>query len=280
MQTREFEAKVVVITGGAHGLGRGMVELFVEEGATVVFGDIDGEAGEELAAAMGPSCRFLRCDVTRQEDIEALCALAVSHGGRLDVMCNNAGVPGPILRLLDDTLDGFERVLNVNLRGVMMGTQIAGRMMREQEKGSIINVASIAGLTASFGNAVYRSAKAAVIHFTKTAAIDLAGYGIRVNCLVPGQIETKLLLDGFAKGIDPVRGARLDAALREIMDTYQPLKRKGTPRDVANAAAFLAGDRSAYITGAILPVDAGITAGDAHNYVDMMLGARERALSS
>ena len=279
MQNREFEGKTVVITGGAHGLGRGMVELFIQEGAKVVFGDIDGDSGAELAALMGPSCRFLPCNVANREEIEALCTLAL-ESGRLDVMCNNAGIPGPIVRLLDDPLDSFERVMEINLRGVMLGTQIAGGIMRERGGGSIINVASIAGVTASFGNAVYRSAKAAVIHFTKTAAIDLAGYDIRVNCIVPGQIETKLLLDGFAKGIDPVRGAKLDAALREIMDTYQPLKRKGTPRDVANAAAFLGGDRSAYITGAVLPVDAGITAGDAHNYVDMMLAAKEAALSS
>lgn len=277
MRDKEFSGKVVVITGGANGLGRGMVELFVEEGACVVFGDVD-DSGAELAHELGPSCRFLRTDVSREEDIKALCALALDEFGGLHVMCNNAGIPGAIIRLLDDPLAGFERQIAVNLRGVMIGTQIAGRHMRDQGGGVIINVSSIAGLVASFGNTIYRAAKAGVIHFTKTAAIDLASYNIRVNCLVPGQIETNILLNGIAPGIDPERGKKLDAALRVIMDSYQPLKRKGTPRDIANAAAFLASDRAAYITGAILPVDAGITAGDPHNYVDLMLEAKANVL--
>lgn len=278
MTQQEFAGKVVVVTGGANGLGRGMAELFLEEGASVVIGDVD-PAGEALAAELGDTCRFLRTDVSKAEDVQALCDLAVRDFGRLDVMCNNAGVPGAMTRLLDDALDDFDRVVSVNLRGVMLGTRIAGRYMRDHGGGAIINVSSIAGTMASFGVTTYRASKAAVIQFTKTAAIDLAEFGIRVNCLLPGQIETQILMRGFGAGIEPAKAAELEAALREIMQTYQPLKRKGALRDVANAAAFLASERAAYITGVVLPVDGGITAGDAHNYLEMMQAARTRILS-
>jgi NAD(P)-dependent dehydrogenase (short-subunit alcohol dehydrogenase family) len=278
MTKQEFAGKVIVVTGGANGLGRGMVELFLEEGASVVVGDID-PAGEELTAQFAGNCRFLPTDVSDAGHVQALCDLAVREFGRLDVMCNNAGVPGAMLRLLEDPLDDFDCVVGVNLRGVMLGTRIAGRYMRESGGGSIINVSSIAGTMASFGVTTYRATKAAVIQFTKTAAIDLAEFGIRVNCLLPGQIETQILMRGFGAGIEPAKTAELEAALREIMQSYQPLKRKGTLRDVANAAAFLASERAAYVTGVVLPVDGGITAGDAHNYLEMMQAARARVLT-
>lgn len=278
--SQELAGKVAVITGGAHGLGRATVELFVEQGAKVVIGDLDESAGVALAHELGGACKFLRADVSKADHVQALVDFAVKTFGGLHVMCNNAGVPNPMCRLLDDDLAQFERIINVNLLGVMRGTQIAARYMRDHGGGSIINTSSIAGVVASFGMTTYRASKAAVIHFTKNAAIDLAEYNIRVNCLVPGQIETKLLSDALSKDGDPEKLARFNAAVREIMDGYQPLQRRGQPLDVAKAALFLASAQSDYITGVVLPVDGGITAGDATKYFEKFENARKAVFLS
>ncbi len=269
----ELAGKVAVITGGAKGLGRATAELFVEEGAEVVIGDLD-ESGADLAASLGGNCRFLRTDVADAAQLQALVDLAVSTFGRLDVMVNNAGRPSPIVRLLDDTLDQFDAVMHVNVLGVMRGTQMAARHMARTGGGSIINTSSIAGTHPSFGLPIYRASKAAVVQFTKMAAIELGEHGVRVNCLVPGQIETGLIRQALSNDIDAAKLDAYEAATRAIMFASQPLKRRGQPRDAANAALFLASERSAYVTGVILPVDGGISAGDAVNHVAQFEEAR------
>lgn len=273
-----LSGKVAVITGGANGLGRATAELFVRAGAKVVIGDLDVAAGEEVVRDIGKSCRFLKTDVSKMEELQALCDLAVSAFGGLDIMCNNAAVPNRMVRLLDDDLEAFDRVFDVNVRAVIRGTQIAGRYMRDHGGGVILNTSSIAGVIASFGVTSYRASKAAVIHASKTAAIELAGYNIRVNCLVPGQIETKLIKEALAANTDPAVLDKLELAVRDVMDSYQPLRRRGTPEDVAQAALFLASDNARYITGVVLPIDGGITAGDAHNYIDKIDDARRRVM--
>lgn len=270
----DLEGKVAVVTGGAKGLGLATAELFIEEGAQVVIGDLD-EDGADIASRLGPDCHFLRTDVSSAADMQALVDLAVAEFGRLDVMCNNAGTPSPIVRLLDDNLENFDRVMHVNVLGVMRGTQMAARHMARTRGGSIVNTASIAGTHASFGVAIYRASKAAVVQFTKMAAIDLAEYGVRVNCLVPGQIQTGMIKQALSSEVDPDKLDRYDAEVRKIMQSYQPLPRKGQPRDAANAALFLASERSAYVTGVILPVDGGISAGDATNHVARFEEARK-----
>ncbi len=243
---QELSEKVAIVTGGANGIGRATVELFVEEGAKVVIADVDAVRGEELAAKLGGAAAFKRTDVASADEIQDLVDFAVARFGGLDVMFNNAGISGSMsLRFLDDELKDFQRVVAVNLFSVMVGSQRAARHMVKQGGGSIINTSSIAGINAGGGVMTYRASKAAVIHFTRSLAIDLADHGIRVNCIAPGLIPTGI--------------ASFDRT--PVMRAIQPLKRQGQPRDVANAALFLASERSAQTTGIVLPVDGGTTVG-------------------
>ena len=277
--TQELAGKVAIVTGGASGIGRGTVEMFVAEGAKVVVADVNPE-GEALADGLGPTAVFQRTDVSRAEEIQALVDFAVERFGGLHVMVNNAGIGGaPFEHFLDDTLEDFDRVIGINLRGVMLGTQRAARHMARHGGGSIINLASIAGLLAGYGVMSYRASKAGVIQFTKSVAIDLAEHGVRVNCLCPGHIRTPM--NAFsAPGVSAETAERLAAAMAPVWDASKPLKRQGRPEDVAQAAVFLASDRAAQITGVIMPVDGGIVAGDPVNHLAGLMAARARVLES
>jgi NAD(P)-dependent dehydrogenase (short-subunit alcohol dehydrogenase family) len=242
----ELGGKVAIVTGGASGLGRGMVELFVEEGASVVIADVDREGGEALAAQLGSSAVFRHTDVSEASEIQAAVDAAVEQFGGLHVMCNNAGVGGSFKPFLEDDFADFDRVMKVNILGVMVGTQRAARYMKQHGGGAIVNTTSIGGINAGAGVMAYRATKAAVIHLTRSTAIELARHDIRVNCIAPAHIPTAI-------------NANLDQSL--IVKAMQPLQRLGSPRDVAEAAVYLASERAAQITGIVLPVDGGTTAG-------------------
>jgi NAD(P)-dependent dehydrogenase (short-subunit alcohol dehydrogenase family) len=223
----ELAGRVAIVTGGASGIGRGTVEKFVAEGARVVIADVDTDKGEALAAALGPDAFFCWTDVSEPDQVGALVTAAVEGFGGLHVMVNNAGVRDTTQRrLLDDDLADFHRVMAVDVLGVMTGTRDAARHMAANGGGSIINVTSVGGTQAGDGVMTCRASKAAVIQFTKSAAIELACHEVRVNAIAPGKMPT-------------------------------PLKREGTPEDVAEAALYFASDRSRYVTGTILPVDGG-----------------------
>jgi NAD(P)-dependent dehydrogenase (short-subunit alcohol dehydrogenase family) len=242
----ELEGKVAIVTGGAGGLGRGIVETFVREGARVVIADVDAEQGEQLADELGPAALFVQADVADAEQVQASVDAAVERFGGLHVMCNNAGISGPHRRFLDDDLDDFDTLMHVNLLGVMLGCQRAARHMAEHGGGSIVNTTSIGGINAGGGLMTYRASKAAVVHLTRCIAIDVAEHGVRVNCVAPAHIPT-----GINTSFDQTKIIRL----------MQPLQRQGSPSDVAAAVVYLASDRAAQVTGVVLPVDGGTTAG-------------------
>jgi NAD(P)-dependent dehydrogenase (short-subunit alcohol dehydrogenase family) len=244
--SQELAGKVAIVTGGAGGLGRGIAALFVEEGAEVVIADLDAERGEDLATELGAVAAFKQTDVGDADQVQEVVDFAVERFGGLHVMCNNAGTSGPHRRFLDDEFNDFESMMRVNVFGVMVGCQRAARHMAQHGGGSIINTTSIGGINAGGGLMTYRATKAAVIHLTRCVAIDVAEHGIRVNCVAPAHIPTDI-----NTSFDQTKIVRL----------MQPLQRVGSPKDVANAVVYLAGDRSAQVTGIVLPVDGGTTAG-------------------
>lgn len=256
----ELDGKVAVVTGAASGIGRGLAERFVAEGARVVIADVETDRGEALAQSLGANAVFWQTDVSDPEQVGALVSGAVETFGGLHVMVNNAGISSPLRKLLDDDLADFHRVMGVNVLGVMAGTRDAARYMAEHGGGSIINITSIGGIQAGGGVMIYRASKAAVIQFTKAAAIELAYHEIRVNAIAPGNIPTPIL-GKSGTGMDPERLKQFEARIRETMREDRPLKREGTPEDVAEAALYFATDRSRYVTGTVLPVDGGTVAG-------------------
>jgi NAD(P)-dependent dehydrogenase (short-subunit alcohol dehydrogenase family) len=244
--SQELASKVAIVTGGANGIGRAIVELFVAEGARVVIADLDADAGAARTVDLGAAVAFKRTDVSDPEQLQAVVDFAVSRFGGLHVMVNNAGISGTFHRFLADDLRDFERVIGVDLFGVIAGSQCAARHMAEHGGGSIVNITSIAGISPGVSIISYRAAKSAVIHVSRCLAVELAEHAIRVNCVAPGNIATAI-------------NAQFNT--REIVRAIQPLQRLGRPTDVANAVLYLASDRAAQVTGVLLPVDGGTTTG-------------------
>ena len=258
--TLSLVGKVAIVTGGASGLGLGIVEKFVAAGADVVIADVNDDAGREVAAQCGPRAWFHRADVADAADVDALVLAAVERFGGLDVMVNNAGISSKMHKsFLRADLSDFHRVMSVNVLGVMLGTQAAARHMADHDGGNIINVASIGGLQAGGGVMTYRASKAAVIHFTKSVATELAPLGISVNCLAPGGIPTPILASSVS-GLSPEAVDKFIERTRAKMRSDRPLPREGTPADVAEAALYFA--TSATTTGTVLTIDGGTSAGE------------------
>jgi NAD(P)-dependent dehydrogenase (short-subunit alcohol dehydrogenase family) len=259
MSMGRLSGKVAVVTGGASGIGRSTVELFVREGAAVVIGDLQDDKGERLVEELGAKAAYRRTDVGEEPDVEALVAHAVSRFGRLDCMFNNAGFAGVSGSITDIPADAFDATMRVLLRGVFLGIKHAARVMREQRSGSIISTASVAGVDTSFGPHVYDTAKAAVIHLTKSVAKELGDSNIRVNCICPGFIATPI----FAKshGLASQVADQTVEPVKEWLAQVQPIPRAGVPEDIAHAALWLAGDESTFVSGHALVVDGALLAG-------------------
>jgi NAD(P)-dependent dehydrogenase (short-subunit alcohol dehydrogenase family) len=248
-----LQGKVAVVTGGASGIGEGTVRRFVDEGARVVVADIQVDAGEALAAELGASTRFVRTDVTEEDDVAAAVAHAVAEFGRLDVMFNNAGILGVVGPIAETPTEGWDRTVAVLLRSVYLGMKHAARTMIPQGSGSIISTSSSAGILGGLGPHCYTACKHAIIGLTKSVASELAGRGIRVNAISPGSTVTAMT--SMAITGDPTATDRA----AETIAAASALGKAGVPADIANAALYLASDESGYVTGHTLVVDAGQT---------------------
>lgn len=238
--------KVALVTGAGSGMGAAMAELFCREGAQVIAVDISGRE-QEVAAAIGPSCLPVRADISRQEDVAALLAEAEHRFGRLDILCNNAGILGPAVSAEDYPAAEFDRVIAINLRSMFILCQNALPLMRRAGGGSIVNTCSIGAQVAYPGLAGYAAAKAGAVMLSKQLAVEFARHGVRVNAILPGNVATGMTASIPADGL-------------EAMAAAIPLGRIGTPMDIARMALFLASDEAAYVSGAAIPVDGGLTA--------------------
>jgi NAD(P)-dependent dehydrogenase (short-subunit alcohol dehydrogenase family) len=261
---RALEGKVAVITGSTSGIGARTAELFVAEGARVVITGRREERGRQLARALGEAASFIRTDVSNEVDVEAMIAHAVDTFGRLDCLMNNAGRGSGYTEIEKVDLQRFDEVIAVHVRGALAAMKYAVPVMAEQKSGSIINIASVNGTRAGLGGHYYSAAKAALIHLTRCAAVELGGKGIRLNSISPGPIATGIFCKGT--GLEPedteqsVEIARA-AIAAVVLPRYQPLPYVGTVDDIARAALFLASDASRLVSGIDLVVDGGISAG-------------------
>ena len=254
-----LDGKVAAITGAASGIGRRTAEVFVAEGARVVIADIQDGPGEALADELGEAAIYLHADVTREADVAAVVDQAVASYGGLDCLFNNAGAPGTGGPIEEITADGFDQAMALLVRSVFLGIKHAAPVMKRQKSGSIISTASVAGLQPGYGPHPYSAAKAAVIQLTRSVSMELAEHSVRVNCICPGAIATPI----FARGLD--MPSQLDARtvekLQGLFADIQPVPRAGMPEDIAQAALWLAGDDSSFVTGQALVIDGGLTGG-------------------
>lgn len=248
---KRVQDKVIIVTGGAMGMGRAHSELLASQGAWVFVTDVNEDLGQATATAIrnnGGKADFLKLDVTSEDDWDAAVAHIIECAGRIDVLVNNAGIL--ILKPMHDTTNAdWDRTFDVNVRSVFIGTRAVVPYMQKAGKGNIVNVSSIYGLVGAPGASAYEASKGAVRLFTKSCAVDLAPFNIRVNSVHPGVIETQMTRNLLA---DPnVRPALLGPTL---------LKRPAQPSEVSQAVLFLASDESSFVHGAELVVDGGYTA--------------------
>ncbi len=277
----DLSGKVAIVTGGASGIGRAIVEAFVTAGSHVVIADIQDERGQDLVGQLGGAADYCHTDVSQADQMEALVARAVEAFGALDVMVNNAGLGGASHpRFLDDDLADFHKVMNVDLLGVMLGSKFAGKHMATHGGGAIINIASTAASFAGFGVMTYRAAKAGVLAVTKSLAIDFGEYGIRVNSISPGPTKTEITAMGAGNGVSPQTMDAMQNASMQAMMGMQPLKRMGQADDIAQAALFLASERAAQISGLDLVVAGGAAVGDPENRLETMQAEIARVMTS
>jgi NAD(P)-dependent dehydrogenase (short-subunit alcohol dehydrogenase family) len=241
-----LQDKVAIITGAGSGMAKASTMVFVREGAKVIAADISG-AEQDTATEVGANVLPIHCDVTKESDVEAAVQAALDEFGRLDVVLNVAGIGGPE-PIHELTMESFDNMMDVNLRGVLLGMKYGIRAMLRTGGGSIVNWSSVGGLNAStFGTASYSASKAGVIAVTKAAAVEYGSNNIRVNAICPGFILTEIM------------GA---AGAEHFPEMFQKaaLNRAGQPSEVAEVAAFLASDLASFVSGAIVPVDGGWSA--------------------
>ncbi len=254
-----FERKAAVVTGGAMGIGEAIVRLFARHGAHVVVADIDDDEGEQLAHELGSSVTFLHTDVNSESEVASAVDLASSKYGQLDFMINNAAILGPIDPIDEITAQMFDQTMGINLRGTFFGIKHAARLMKKQGSGSIITTASIGAMHAGCSPSVYNASKAAILQLTRSVAIELGQFGVRINCILPGYIATPIL--GKAAGFTVKECKEKLEPVKKVLSDFQPIKRSGLPQDIANAAFWLCCEESGFVNGISLVVDGGCSCG-------------------
>ena len=248
--------KVAAITGSASGFGAAAARRFVEEGARVVLGDIQEEAGRAIADELGSSAVFRLCNVTSEEHIAGLVDAAVGEFGQLDVMFNNAGIVGAVGPIDTTPAEEWKATLDILLNGVFYGMKHAARVMKPRRTGSIVSMASTAGIQGGLGPHCYTACKHAVVGLTKGVGAELARHGIRVNAIAPAGMATAMVANVMTGNHQD-----LETTLKGLAANSPLIDRAGTADDVANAALWLASDESGYTTGHTLTTDAGTTTG-------------------
>lgn len=249
--SRRFEGKVVVVTGAGSGIGQAMARAFGAEGARVVAADVNEATARQTAGELEQAIPFV-VDVTQPASVAALIAETQLRQGRIDILCNNAGI-GSSKTVIDCEPDEWDRLFAVNVRGVYLGCKYAIPLMIAQGGGAIVNTASVAGLVGLPNRAAYCASKGAVVTLTKQIAVDYVSQRIRCNCICPGTVDTPWVGRLLAESSDP-------QALRRELVARQPMGRLGTADEVAQAALYLASDDAAFVTGTALVIDGGLLA--------------------
>lgn len=262
-----FAGKIAVVTGAASGIGKATVLKLASEGAHVFAADIDEAGGQALAAASNGKIDFVRCDVTKPSDIEALMNAAATKGGGIDIVFNNAAAAGDRAPIDEISPEGWDLTMDLVLKSVAMGIRYAaphmkGRPSTKNGGASIVNTASVAALGAGYSPIAYAVAKAGVLHLSKIAATDLARYGIRVNAICPGFINTNIFTSSL--DVPDEHKDQAKAIIAGMSEAAQPVARGGQPEDIANAVAYLASEESSFMTGTHMLVDGGLTIGQRH----------------
>lgn len=251
---RDFEGKVVVVTGGGYGIGRAACSAFTRDGAKVVIADVDMKSSEEtvhLIKEAGGEAIVVKTDVSQETDVKALVRKTVETYGRLDCAFNNVGIHKTFISVIDFTQKDWDQMMAINLKGMWLCMKYEIPQMLKQGKGAIVNASSVAGLIAAPSNPAYPTSKHGVIGLTKMAAVEFARKGIRVNCICPGPTTSTRMNE------------ELTAVAGDIIETMEkkvPMGRTAEPREIAEAAVWLCSDKASYVTGVALPVDGGLVA--------------------
>ena len=272
-----FLDKTVIVTGAASGIGAAATALFAGEGATVFASDIDVAGGEKLVRETPGDVRFVECDVCDPAAIKALMDHAAQETGGIDTLFNNAGAGGARESIAEIEPEAWDRTMDLLLRSVAMGIRYAIPHMKGRKGASIVNVSSVAAVGPGYSPTTYAVAKAGVLHLTKCAATDLAQFGIRVNAVQPGFINTNI----FTATMDIPDAAKeqAKAMIAQMSSNAQPVARGGQSDDIAQAVAFLASEHAGFMTGASMVVDGGITLGPRHSWDPEEAGAFEALMA-
>jgi len=264
----KLENKVALITGAGSGIGKAAAQLFAKEGARIVVADLDRERGEDTAKkirADGGQSIFVETDVTKSSLVEATVSKTISEFGRVDILYNSAGVDIFVINpKADGTVVGtleedWDRLLAINLKGAFLFAKYTLPHMMKQRRGVVINMGSEYGIVGGLASAAYCASKGGVVLLTKQMALDYAPYNIRVNCICPCNVDTPLMEKGLATSENP-------QAMRKTWEKIMPLRRFSKPEEIAAGALYLASDDASFVTGTVLSIDGGVTAGGTHTY--------------